>query len=614
MHTAQQEKNPIGDACMDSSTTPKDYDALADRYREERARRMRPEGTAQYVHAEGQFEHYLHDPYVQTPLSRDALSDEIDVAIVGGGWSGLLSAVSLRNAGVDNLRIIETGSDFGGVWYWNRYPGAACDVDSYVYMPLLEEVGYMPTEKYAKANEIRAHAQRIGQHFDLYRHACFQTQVTRVEWDETISRWIVSTNRGDAMKARFVFLGSGPINHPKLPGIRGIERFKGHAFHTSRWDYAYTGGDPSGNLTRLKDKRVAIIGTGATSMQAVPHLGEWARKLYVVQRTPAIVDWRGNQPTDPQWAQSLQPGWQRRRMENFDGLLSGTLKGEDLVADAWTDIWSPPPIAEAIEAGLDPRAVAKQVDFDKLERIRSRVDSIVENPQTAEALKPYYYRFCKRPCFHDEYLPTFNRPNVELIDTRGRGLDEITEHELVFDGKRYEVDCIVYATGFELGAFTHRSGGFQLVGRNGLSIEEKWNTHIRSLHGMHVRGFPNLVLIGSFRQGAPTINFPYMVSEQARHAAAFVRRVIDDDVAAVDVSEAAEERWAQTITEKSQHDEEYLHACTPSYYNAEGKGDHTAAFTTRFDGGPFEYLAILKDWLAAGYTRDLEILRAPDRL
>lgn len=594
---------------MDFNSTSKDYDALADRYRDERTRRMRPEGAAQYVHAEGQFAHYLHDPYVDTPLNRAPLTDEVDVVIVGGGWSGLLSAANLRKAGVDNFRIVETGSDFGGVWYWNRYPGAACDVDSYVYMPLLEDVGYMPTEKYAKATEIRAHAQRLGQHFDLYANTCFQTQVTRVEWNEAISRWIVSTNQGDEMKARFVFLGSGPINHPKLPGIAGIERFKGQSFHTSRWDYGYTGGDASGNLTGLKNKRVAIIGTGATAMQAVPHLGAWAQKLYVVQRTPAIVDWRGNRPTDPQWAQTLEPGWQQRRMENFDGILSGQLKGEDLVADAWTDIWAPPPINEAIEAGLDPRAVARQIDFEKLERIRARVDSIIKDPQTAESLKPYYYRFCKRPCFHDEYLPTFNRSNVELIDTRGRGLDEITDHELVFDGQRYEVDCIIYATGFELGAFTHKTGGFQLIGRGGLSIDEKWAKRIGSLHGIHVRGFPNMMLIGSFRQGSPTINFPYMLNEQTKHTAALVRRLLDEGIAAIEVSEAAEERWSQTIKDRSKNDPEYQSVCTPSYYNAEGKNDHTAAYTTTFGGGPFEYIRILQDWLAAGLMRDVELTR-----
>jgi len=586
-----------------------DFAALEARYREEQARRLRPEGTAQYIGLDGRFAHMAEDPYVEGPLVRDPLAEEVDVVVVGGGWSGLLAAVNLRKAGVDDFRVVETGGDFGGVWYWNRYPGAMCDVESYIYMPLLEELGYIPTEKYAKAEEIRAHALRIGRHFDLYPNALFQTQVTRVEWTPDRSRWMVSTNRGDRLQARFVILGGGPLNHPKLPGIPGIETFKGHAFHTSRWDYAYTGGDASGGLTGLADKRVAIIGTGATAMQAVPHLGEWAEKLYVVQRTPAIVEWRGNRPTDSAWAASLEPGWQRRRMENFDGLLSGKVSGEDLVGDAWTDIWAPPPFAEAIAAGLDPRTEARRFDFEKLERVRARVGSIVKDPRTAESLKPYYYRFCKRPCFHDEYLPTFNRPNVELIDTSGRGLDRIEEHALVFDGRRYEVDCIVYATGFELNNYTHKAGGFQLIGRDGLTLDEAWAEHVRSLHGVYVRGFPNVFLIGNSKQGAPTINFPFMVDEQARHTAAVVRRFLDEKIAAMEVSPAAEARWGRTIKEKSIFDREYVSACTPSFYNAEGKADDTAAFTTVFGGGPMEYIQILEDWRETGLEQDLELKR-----
>jgi cyclohexanone monooxygenase len=590
-------------------STDSDHAALEARYREERARRMRPEGIAQYIAVQGEFAHLLADPYIDQPLLRDALDEEIDVVIVGGGWSGILAAVHLRKAGIDAFRVVETGGDFGGVWYWNRYPGAACDVESYIYMPLLEEVGYIPTEKYAKGREIRAHAQRIAQQFDLYPTALFQTQVTRLEWSQDRSRWIISTNRGDRLLARFVITGSGPLNHPKLPGIPGIETFKGHTFHTSRWDYAYTGGDMSGGLTGLSDKRVAIIGTGATAIQVVPQVGAWAQKLYVVQRTPAVVGWRGNRPTDPAWAAALKPQWQRRRMENFDGILAGQVSGEDLVGDAWTDFWAPPPVAEAIAAGLDPLAETLRVDFEKLEQIRARVDAIIEDPQLAESLKPYFHRFCKRPCFHDEYLPTFNRPNVELIDTRGRGLDRIEEDALVFEGRRYEVDCIIYATGFELTAPTSKTGGFELIGRDGLSLDEAWAADVRSLHGIYLRGFPNLFMVGNAKQGAPTINFPFMVGEQAKHTAELVRRFLDEKVVRVEVSQAAEERWGRTIKENSHFDPDYARVCTPSFYNAEGKADHTAAFTTTFGGGPVAYIGILEAWRAAGLEDDLELKR-----
>ena len=153
-------------------------------------------------------------------------------------------ARGLSEAGVTDVRIIEKGGDFGGTWYWNRYPGAQCDTASLVYMPLLEETGYMPSEKYAHAPEILEHCRRIGRQYGLYDNALFHTQVTSLDWDEADSRWNISTNRGDAFTAQFVGMGTGPLHVPKLPGIPGIETFKGHSFHTSRWDYGYTGGDP----------------------------------------------------------------------------------------------------------------------------------------------------------------------------------------------------------------------------------------------------------------------------------------------------------------------------------------------------------------------------------
>jgi cation diffusion facilitator CzcD-associated flavoprotein CzcO len=285
-----------------------DPNALREKYRQERDKRLRGDANEQYREIKGDFAHYLDDPYVEPGFTREPLTDEIDVVVIGGGFGGLLAGARLREAGVQNIRMIEKGGDFGGTWYWNRYPGAACDVESYIYLPLLEELGYMPVEKYTRAPEILAHCRRIGEHFDLYRDVCFQTEITDMAWDEASTRWIIRTNRGDAMKARFVCMANGPLHRPKLPGIPGVETFKGHSFHTSRWDYDYTGGDSFGNLTGLADKRVGIIGTGATAVQCVPHLGAGARELFVFQRTPSSIDVRDNRPTDPAWVASLDPG------------------------------------------------------------------------------------------------------------------------------------------------------------------------------------------------------------------------------------------------------------------------------------------------------------------
>jgi cyclohexanone monooxygenase len=314
-------------------------EALREKYRIEREKRLRPDASAQYVDLSGVHADFDRDPYVEPGFTRPAVAETVEVVIVGGGFGGMLAATRLRQAGVDSIRIVEKGGDFGGTWYWNRYPGAACDVESYIYMPLLEETGYIPSEKYAKASEIFAHCQRIGHKFDLYRAALFQTSVAGMDWDDDARRWIVATDRGDRLAARFVIIAGGVLHKAKLPGIPGIESFQGHSFHTSRWDYAYTGGGPAGGLDRLADKRVGIIGTGATAVQAIPHLGASARQLYVFQRTPSSIGERNNQPTDEAWARSLQPGWQRDRITNFSAIVSGRPQDVDLVRDGWTYIF-----------------------------------------------------------------------------------------------------------------------------------------------------------------------------------------------------------------------------------------------------------------------------------
>jgi cyclohexanone monooxygenase len=585
--------------------------ALLERYRAERAKRIRSDGVAQYRKTEGELAHFfLDDPNAEAPSGRAPVDDEVDVVVVGGGWSGLLTTARLRQAGVNNFRIIESGADFGGVWYWNRYPGARCDVESYIYMPLLEETGFMPTEKYASADEIRAQVKAVAKHFDLYPHAMFQTRVTELRWDDDAARWIVSTNWGDTIKARFAFVGNGQLNYPKLPSIPGVEDFKGQSFHSSRWDYAYTGGDEKGNLVNLRDKRVALIGTGCSGIQCVPPLGEWAKELYVVQRTPAVVAARGNRRTDPTWASTLQPGWQKARMANFEKVLAGQAQ-EDLVGDEWTRFWEPP---AAPDPGADPdevAAIVQRMDIEKMEEMRARIDSIVNDPETAESLKPYFNRFCKRPTFSDEYLPTFNRPNVTLIDTQGRGLDRITENAIVFDGQSHEVDCIIYATGFEIVTTSHKEGGVEIIGRGGQTIDEKWSEAVRSLHGMYTRGFPNLFFVIGPRQSAPTLNFPYMMDEQAIHAADVVQRMLKDGVQVMEVSQQAEDQWCETIIAKSRVNLDYIRECTPSLLNAEGdlKDLGKLILTTVYGGGTFEYLDLLKDWRERGFLEDLELIR-----
>jgi cyclohexanone monooxygenase len=577
-----------------------DPDALRAKYREERDRRLRSDGNDQYREVRGEFAHFVDDPGAPKDHARPPLTDDVDVAIVGGGFSGLLAGARLRAEGVDRVRIIDNGADFGGTWYWNRYPGVQCDIESYIYLPLLEELGYMPTEKYSHGPEIFEHSRRIGQHFGLYRDACFSTQVTALAWDDESARWVISTNRDDRMTARFVVMAIGPLSRPKLPGIAGIETFAGHMFHTSRWDYAYTGGDTNGNLTGLRDKRVGIIGTGATAVQCIPHLGEWAKELLVFQRTPSSIDVRGNSPTDAEWAASLEPGWQRRRIENFGIIVSGGHQDEDLVSDGWTDILrNLSGLADRSGSPLTPQEIATQVelaDFAKMEQIRSRVDAVVHDPVTAEALKPWYRQFCKRPCFHDDFLPTFNRPNVTLVDTRGAGVERVTERGVVVDGVEHELDCVILATGFEVGTEYTRRAGCELYGRDGLALSEKWGRQVATFHGLLSRGFPNCLFMGGIQSGVSP-NFTELYEEQSRHVAYVIARALREGLRAVEPSDDAEQGWLRTLAESTKGRTSFQHECTPGYYNNEGRpGEGPGWFGGNYGGGAQEFFTILRDW------------------
>jgi cation diffusion facilitator CzcD-associated flavoprotein CzcO len=587
-----------------------DPDALRTRYREERDKRIRPDANDQYVKIAGEYSYFEDDPYVEPGFSREPLTDEIDVAVIGGGFGGLITGARLRQAGIEDIRIIEKGGDVGGTWYWNRYPGAACDIESYVYLPLLEELDYVPKEKYSKAPEIYAHARAIAEKFDLYRNACLQTEVEEIRWDDESARWIISTNRGDAMKARFVCLSQGFLQKAKLPGIPGVEKFRGHTFHTSRWDYDYTGGDASGNLSKLRDKRVGLIGTGATAVQCVPHLGSSAERLYVFQRTPSSVDVRNNQPTDPEWAGSLEPGWQKKRIDNFHVLTTGGYVEEDLVKDGWTDIVRKLLFVMQNEeySDMSPEGIERSLemaDFMKMEQIRGRVDSVVEDPETAEALKPYYRQFCKRPCFHDEYLATFNRDNVTLVDTDGAGVERITEKGVVVGGKEYELDCLIYATGFEVGTEYAQRAGYELVGKNDVTLTDKWNDGVTTLHGLHIHGFPNCYMM-SIAQSGLTVNFPYLLDLQATHIAYVIQQAMERDIAKLEVSEQAEKDWVAAILERAEDRKDFAENCTPGYYNNEGKPSRKTRQGFFYMGGPTEFVEILEAWRADGTLEGMD--------
>ena len=588
-----------------------DLETIREKYRVERDKRLRSDGSSQFHELAREGSHNDIDPYVEPGFTREPIEQETEVVVIGGGFGGMLMSVRLRDQGIEDFRIIEAGGDFGGTWYWNRYPGVQCDVESYIYMPLLEELGAIPTEKYAHGPEIFAHAQKIGRHFDLYDRALFQTQVRALRWDEDEQRWFVTTSRDDVLRARFVCMATGPYSTPKLPGIPGAADFAGHTFHTSRWDYDYTGGDTTGGLTKLAGKRVGVIGTGATAIQAVPHLGRDAGEVFVFQRTPSTVDVRDNAPTEPGFTDTLEPGWQRKRMDNFNALMDGLAQEEDLIGDRWTELTlglyeelgrhpNPAELSEA-EMGL----IAERVDLKKMERIRGRVEEVVEDPVTAAALKPWYRYLCKRPCFHDEYLPTFNRPNVHLIDTDGRGVDRVTTKGVVANGQEYGLDCLIFATGFDVTTNYTRRVGYDIEGRDGLKLSEKWRDRTSTFQSFHTRGFPNCFFMMGFQAGL-TPNIPHTIEEQSQHLSWLIRQMKERGLTTVESSEAAEADWCAMIDEGSGFSQ-LQQSCTPGYFNDEGKVGETAGWLAGFHPeGSEGFFTCIREWRAKGDLEGLE--------
>jgi cation diffusion facilitator CzcD-associated flavoprotein CzcO len=594
-----------------TNETAIDREALRRKYREERDKRIRPDGNAQYVAPTGRFAHLLDDPY--TPrTARPPRFGEVTVAFIGGGFAGLVTGARLRQAGIDDFLIVDGAGDFGGVWYWNRYPGAMCDTAAMVYLPLLEETGHMPTMKYVFAPEIFGHAQRIARTFGLYERALFSTNVTGLAWDEETSRWFIRTDRGDEIRARFVAMGTGPLHRPKLPGIPGIETFAGHAFHTSRWDYAYTGGDPKGApMTNLADKRVGIIGTGATAVQCIPPLGRDAKELFVFQRTPSSIDVRNNRPIDRTWFATLKPGWQREWLRNFATLQTGGFADEDLVQDGWTDIAIRVRDRVVAHMGadsptsiLDMAAIQRafeESDDEKMTEIRARVDAVVRDPKTAAALKPWYRQLCKRPCFHDEYLQTYNRPNVHLIDTDGRGVERIDATGVWAGGVHYPVDCLIFASGFEFATDYAGRCGFDTVGRDGRRLSTHWADGMRSLHGIHVHGFPNLFIVG-LTQGANLIsNITHNLTDTGTTVATVVAHALATGATTVEPTAAAEQAWVALIESGPQG---FLGNpdCTPGYYNNEGGtfGRKERLNVSGYPQGPVAFFEYIDRWRRSG--------------
>ncbi|MFM5930753.1 MAG: flavin-containing monooxygenase [Novosphingobium sp.] len=594
-----------------------DIPAMRARYYAERDKRLNSKAGAQYIHdGPGQ----LHDLYNSDPhmpvAPRDPIVEDLDVAVLGAGFGGTMASYYLTQQGVTNIRNIDHSGDFGGVWYWNRYPGIQCDNESYCYLPLLEETGFMPSRRFAPGPEIMGYIRLIAEKYGFADKALFHTLITSLKWDEDIQRWRIGTDRGDEIRARHVVMACGVLNMPKLPGIEGIARFKGKMFHTSRWEYDYTGGScDKPVLDKLKDKRVAIVGTGATAIQAVPHLAEYAKHLYVVQRTPSCVDTRPNPLTPADWAESLQPGWQKERIANFQRFSMEVPNGaeEDLVCDFWTELnrslfaelaaegWP----QEGPEAFMARREV---IDYRVMERFRRRVDALVADPELAEKLKPYYRFLCKRPLSSDTYYPALQKDNVTLIDTSNtQGLERITENGFEQDGVEYEVDCIIFASGFEVSSELERRWGFDAIdGRSGASLYDHWRQGAKTMHGITAHGFPNMYFIG-YIQGGLNGSVTEQFGRQGEHAAWIIGEALRRGVKVVETTKEGEEAYCQHFADIEIDVSAFQAECTPSYFSNEGQKNAPWSLFRAYGHGWDAWLKLLADWRAEGSFQGMKL-------
>jgi len=544
------------------------YDDIKKRFAEERDLRLayRPDGTAQYTSdLSGDLARYAVDPFAQSNPARDPLNDFVEVLFIGGGFSALLTSARLREIGIESIRIVERGADVGGTWYWNRYPGVACDVVGYDYLPLLDELDYVPVNHYSRGPEILQHCRAIAKKYDLYSLACFHTTVTETRWNDAEQQWHIRTDRGDHMRARFVICANGTLSKPKLSKISGMETFTGHSFHTSRWDYGWTGE----KLEKLRDKTVGIIGTGASAVQIVPEVARCAKALYVFQRTPSSIDVRDDWPTDPNWARKLQPGWQSKRRARVLAAFERN------------------PQEQARLDALSPEEKLRQqenTNIDYMMRVHKRIDEIVVDKTTADALKPWYMFMCKRPCFHNEYLPSYNLPSVHLVDTHGLGITEIRAEGPVFEGQVYPVDLLIYATGFEV----QKTGIYNtIIGRSDRLLDDKFNDGIRTLLGIHTEGYPNLFVMGGY-QASFQFNLTDMLQTQGDHIAACIDAVRKRGLHSIEPTAEAEQWWVDEVIRhrgKTSRNQE----CTPGYYNFEGEsnrrqdGNYNGGFRRYFE-------------------------------
>ncbi len=473
---------------------------------------------------------------------------EIDAVIVGAGFAGLYMLHRLRGLGI-TARVFEAGDGVGGTWYWNRYPGARCDVESMEYQYGFD--GDLPkawkwSERYATQPEILEYINYVADRFELRDGVQFETRVTSASFDEATNRWSVQTNRGDNVSAKYCIMATGCLSSFSVPKFKGLDSYKGDWYHTGAWPHE--GVDFTG-------KRVGIIGTGSSAIQSIPIIAEQAAHLTVFQRTPNFSVPADNGPIDSEYQARLSENFTEHRREALDtqaGLVRTFNNQSVFEVDEETRMrefqnrWKAGSFAVA--GAFNDLAVKKEANDFIADFVRSKIREVVHDAATAELLCPKDYPFgTKRLCVDSHYFQTFNRDNVSLVDVKNAPIEEITEKGLRTGGKEYEFDCLVFATGFD--AMTGSLTNIDIRGREGLPLKEKWSAGPRTYLGLQSVGFPNMFTITG--PGSPSVlaNMIVAIEQHVDWISDCVQYMRTNNLATIEANLDAEDTWVEHVNE-----------------------------------------------------------------
>ncbi|MFC4116743.1 flavin-containing monooxygenase [Nonomuraea zeae] len=471
-----------------------------------------------------------------------------DAVVIGAGFAGMYMLHRLRGLGL-SVRVFETGDGVGGTWYWNRYPGARCDVESMEYSYSFDDdlqQEWEWTERYPSQPEILRYADHVADRFDLRRDIRFETRVTRAAYDESANVWRVETDRGDRVSATYLITAVGCLSAARVPAFPGRGTFLGPSHHTGRWPHE--GVDFIG-------KRVAVIGTGSSGIQAIPVIAEQAAHVTVFQRTPNYSLPAHNRPMEPEYARWVKANYARIRdaMRNSaNGLMTAGNDGSVLAAGEVERLaefearWARGGVG--LLGAYGDIVVSPEANELTAEFVRAKIRGIVENPEVAERLTPRDHPIgTKRICVDTGYYATFNLPHVTLVDVRRDPIQEIVPTGVRTAGGEHPADMIVYATGYD--ALTGPLLAIDLTGKGGLSLRHKWAAGPRAYLGVMTAGFPNLFTITG--PGSPSVLSNMMVSieQHVDWIAGCVARLRADGIAVIDADPVAEDAWVAHVNE-----------------------------------------------------------------